>query len=181
MKTLTIDFPGASLLDVLEKNKDLVYPQTWYKDEAFAKEQIPAGTWEVSLESVKDSLSKNWTEQQELIGKGSEVPPVAVLAYAIFQHFKDTGERAFENVYVRTSSLDSDGVRVSVGFFDARGLSVAYYWDGSRLSFLGIASARKSSIESLGAAEPLESFETLNLFERVQKIEDWFKEHNIEI
>lgn len=170
MKTITVNFPAASLLEVLEKNKDLVYPQTWYKDETFANEQIPAGTWEVSLEPVKDSLSKNWDEQQELIGKDSEVPPAAVLAYAIFQHFKDTGERAFENVYVRTSSLDSGGSRVLVGYFDARGLFVNdYRWDSDRSSGLGVASARKLSVESLGATEPLEDLSLERAIEIVKE------------
>lgn len=169
MKTITVNFPAASLLEVLEKNKDLVYPQTWYKDETFANEQIPAGTWEVSLEPVKDSLSKNWDEQQELIGKDSEVPPAAVLAYAIFQHFKDTGERAFENVYVRTSSLDSGGDRVIVGSFDAKGLGVNDDWDYRRRSVLGVASARKLSVESLGATEPLEDLSLERAIEIVKE------------
>ena len=65
------------------------------------------------------------------------------MVYTIVGHYLSTGERLFENVYVRTSSLDSDGLRVYVGHFDAGGLRVGYIWDDYRSAYLGLASARK--------------------------------------
>jgi hypothetical protein len=47
------------------------------------------------------------------------------------------------SVYVRTSSLDSDGDRVRVGSFDAGGLIVSFYWDDRRDGDLGVSAARK--------------------------------------
>ncbi len=41
-------------------------------------------------------------------------------------------------------SLDSDGNRVNVGNFDAKGLNVNNNWDGDRNDDLGLASARQS-------------------------------------
>jgi len=45
--------------------------------------------------------------------------------------------------------LDSDGNRVNVGNFDAKGLNVNNNWDDNRNDYLGLASARKlSQVES---------------------------------
>ena len=46
------------------------------------------------------------------------------------------------NFYVRTSSFDSDGVCVHVGYSGYGGLFVDYWYDGPS-SFVGVASARK--------------------------------------
>lgn len=186
MKTIKINFPGLSQLEVRTQNKDLFYSPTggWYEDEDFAKEKIPAGEWEVSLEIVPNSVNKTWNEQQELLEKGNEIPPVAVLLYAMAQHFKETGERAFEEVWVRTSSCGSDGNRVNVGFDDDGRLRVSRRWDGRRYSRVGVARARKlepGTLENLGAFEgsdlTLESLtarvETLE--ERIDALADWAK------
>ena len=46
------------------------------------------------------------------------------MVYTIIGHYLATGERLFEHIYVRTSSVDSGGRRVGVGRFDSRGLDV---------------------------------------------------------
>lgn len=168
MKT-TIDFPGLSLNEVRAQFPDCFYDQSWYASEAFANEKIPAGKWEVSLEVVKDSFSRTWDEQQRLIEEGFVVPPIAVLAYAMCKHFKDTGERTFTNHYARTSSLDSGGGRVHVGVFDAGGLLVSDDWDSDRRSFVGLASARKVGLEPLD----IKPSEDLSLESRVAALEAW--------
>lgn len=168
MKSIAINYPGGSLLDIRSQFSDLFYDQTWHKDELFASNKIATGRWEISTEPIKRSFSKTWNEQQELLPSGAEVPPAAVLAYAICKHFKATGERLFENVYVRCSDLDSVGNRVNVGDFDARGLLVSVYWDGLRFSRIGLASARK--IETLGE---LGTSEDLTLEYRVRALEEW--------
>lgn len=171
MKTTTINFPGLSLNEVCAQNPDLFRKsQTWYSDEAFANEKIPAGKWDVCLEAVSDSFSKTWEEQQSLIGKGQEVPPAAVLAYALVKHFKKTGERCLTDRWVRTSSRDSDGDRVRVGAFDAAGLSVDSDWDDDRYSGIGLAIAWKRKAGDL---------EDSGLEARVQRIEEVLKYHNL--
>jgi len=138
-------FP-LSILDIRGKvDSKLFYNQSWYNKESFAKEHGEV-TWQlVHKTPVDNSTSKNWQEQQVLLGKEDEVPTAQVMVYTIIGHYLATGERLFEHIYVRTSSVDSDGVRVFVGVFDSRGLYVGpYFWDGPRSGgFLGVSSARK--------------------------------------
>ena len=137
-------FP-LSILEVRGKvqDKGLFYNQDWYNKESFAKERGEVSWQLVCKTPVDDSLSKDWKEQGALIGKDDEVPSAQVMVYTIIGHFLATGERLFKNVYVRTSSLYSDGDRVSVGVFGSSGLSVRYYWDVYRSGNLGLASVRK--------------------------------------
>ncbi len=66
------------------------------------------------------------------------------MVYTIIGHFLATGERLFENVYVRCSDVGSGGSRVDVGHFDSEGLDVFRgYSDGHCHDFLGLSSARK--------------------------------------
>ena len=51
----------------------------------------------------------------------------------------------FENIYVRCSDLDSDYDRVIVGYFDAMGLHVDDWDDGSRGGHVGLSAATGSS------------------------------------
>jgi hypothetical protein len=88
-------------------------------------------------------MSKNWSEQQALLTKDEETPSAQVMVYTIIGHYLNTDERLFEKVYVRTSSVDSDGLHVFVGDVCSDGLDVRGYWDGGRSGNLGIASARK--------------------------------------
>lgn len=115
----------------------------WYNNESSAKEQGTVGWQLVRKTPASNSTSKNWQEQQSLIAKENEVPSAQVMVYTIIGHYLATGERLFENVYVRTSSVDSDGYHVFVGCFDSDGLDVRGNWDNNRYGYLGIASARK--------------------------------------
>lgn len=178
MKTITIDFPGGSLFDIHEQYKGVngFYFQSWYETEAFALEKIPAGKWEVRLEPMPDSFNKTWEEQQKTLPDLIyEVPPVAVLAFAIMEHWRNTGERAFESCYVRTSSLDSGGYRVLVGDFGAGGLDVDDCWGDDRDSRLGVSAARKFGPRNLEALEPSEALTLESLSARIEKIENWAK------
>jgi hypothetical protein len=120
----------------------------WYGDEKeeFAHTKIETGWYLIRKDVVPDSRSKNWGEQQALLTSSEEVPSAGVMVQAIMLHFITTGKRLFENVYVRTSSVDSVGNRVNVGFFVAHGLIVDG-WDGERRSSIGLASSRKSSLK----------------------------------
>ncbi len=137
-------FP-LSLLDVRGKvaDKSLFYSQDWYNRQAFAKERGEVGWQLVRKTPIADSTNKTWNEQQALLSSDEETPTAQVMVYTIIGHYLATGERLFENIYVRTSSLDSDGFRVDVGVFDAEGLDVDIWDDSFRVSDIGLSSARK--------------------------------------
>lgn len=164
-----INFPGLSLNEVRSQFPALFCRQDWYNSESFANVKIPAGKYEVNLETVADSFSKTWDEQQELLQNGEAASSAAVLAYAICKSFEETGHRAFENIYARCSDLDSDGYRVFVGRFGAGGLHVNDGWDSFRRSYVGLASARKIESLSIEPSDSLSSdFET-----RIAALEVW--------
>ena len=137
-------FP-LSILEIRGKaDSKLFYSQDWYNKESFAKERGEV-TWQLVRKTpVDNSTSKNWQEQQALITEDDEVPTARVMIYTIIGHYLATGERLFEHIYVRTSSVDSDGFRVFVGYFGSNGLSVNLWWDDLRDDYIGVSSARKS-------------------------------------
>jgi hypothetical protein len=138
-----------SLMEVWDKQTKLFYSKSdpWYgkrAERSWSKAKITAGWYLVRKAEAPDSRFKNWTEQQQQLMSDEEVPSAGVMAQAILIHYLETQERLFENVYVRTSSVDSDGNRVLVGCFGADGLIVGS-WGGERVSHFGLASSRKSS------------------------------------
>ena len=70
------------------------------------------------------------------------------MVYTIIGHFLATGERLFEQIYVRCVDPDSDGCRVRVGDFDADGLVVNSSEDDTRNNYIGVASARKPALRA---------------------------------
>ncbi|OGZ20684.1 MAG: hypothetical protein A2654_00105 [Candidatus Nealsonbacteria bacterium RIFCSPHIGHO2_01_FULL_43_31] len=136
-------FP-LSILEIRGKvDSKLFYDQSWYNKESFAKERGEVNWQLVRKTPVDNSTSKNWLEQQVMLGKDDEVPTAQVMIYTIIGHYIATGERLFENTYVRTSSVDSGGRRVGVGVFGSEGLGVDSWWDGYRVGDIGVSSARK--------------------------------------
>ena len=139
-------FP-LSILDIRTQVKGeptrLFYDQSWYNKEAFAKDRGEIGWHLIKKTPVENSTSKSWDEQQALLGKHDETPKAQVMVYAIIGHFRSTGERLFEKVWVRCSDLGSDGGRVDVGIFGADGLRVSDDWDDGRDSHLGLSVSRK--------------------------------------
>ncbi len=142
--TLAAVFP-LSILDIRGKVKDrsLFYQQDWYDKEAFAQEKGEVGWQLVRKTPVDNSTSKTWEEQQTLLVEDEETPTARVVVYTIIGHFLSTGERLFESVYVRCSSLGSDGYRVLVGRFGQLGLRIGSFWVARRYGSLGLASSRK--------------------------------------
>ena len=121
-------FP-LSVLDMVKMDSSLfsLLTHRWCGREEFAKEKGALGWQLVRKTHVRDSTWKGWEEQQALLGKDEEVPSAQVMVFTIIGHYKNTGERLFENVYVRCSCVDSGGYRVYVGDFDSDGLNVFYY------------------------------------------------------
>jgi len=137
-------FP-LSILDIRGKvqDKSLFYKRDWCNKEAFAKDHGEAIWQLVRKTPVDDSTSKNWQEQQALLDKDDETPSAQVMVYTIIGHFLAIGERLFEKLNVRTSSVDSDGFHVYVGYFDAEGLYVGNRWGNVRYGLIGVSAARK--------------------------------------
>ncbi len=136
-------FP-LSILEIRGKvDSKLFYDQSWYNKESFAKERGEVSWQLIRKTPVDDSTSKNWQEQQALIAKDDEVPSARVMVHTIIGYYLATGERLFEHIYVRTSSVVSGGSRVLVGVFGSGGLVVDLYWGDRRGDGLGVSSARK--------------------------------------
>ncbi|MDO8536916.1 MAG: hypothetical protein Q7R94_01565 [bacterium] len=138
-------FP-LSILDIrgkVERKLFCGHECSWYNEQAFAQNYGEASWQLIRKTPVTDSTSKNWSEQQALIAKNEETPRARAMVYTIIGHYLATGERLFENVYVRCSDLDPVGDRVDVGYF-AGGLNVGYgHWGDFRIDHLGLASSRK--------------------------------------
>jgi hypothetical protein len=116
----------------------------WYNKESFAKKRGKVSWQLVRKTAVGNSFSKSWQEQQALLSKDDEVPSAQVMVYTIIGHYLATGERLFEHIHVvRTSSVDSFGGHVGVGYFGSEGLYVYDYCDDDRFGALGVSSTRK--------------------------------------
>ncbi len=144
---LLATFP-LSVLDVrgiVKKLADqtLFYKQDWYDKQAFSADKGEIGWQLVRKEPIANSTRKTWNEQQALLSKDEETPTARVVVQTAIGHFLATGERLFEKIYVRCVDLDSGGHRVYVGYFDAEGLDVSYYWDGDQYDSVGVSAARK--------------------------------------
>lgn len=137
---------AMSMLDVREIQSAHFYSKTggWYSDQKFAREDKTSFGWlAIKKTPVLNSTSKTWKEQSKLLSALERVPNTAEMSWFITTYFEVRGVRLFEDIYVRTSSLLSDGGRVSVGSFDARGLYVSGWSDDVRVDRIGVSSARK--------------------------------------
>ncbi len=135
-----------SLLVIRASKPNHFYSKTggWYEQQAFAIDDLTGTGWlAIKKTPVNGSTNKNWGEQNKLLTNAERVPNVAEMSRFITIFFDVRGVRLFENVYVRTSSIDSDGYHVGVGYFDAKGLGINYNWVSRRSGSLGLASARK--------------------------------------
>jgi hypothetical protein len=137
---------ALSLLDVRTLATGNFYSKTggWYADQEFAsKDKTTFGWLAIRKTPVPNSTNRTWSDQEKLLSGVESVPNAAEMSWFITTYFAVRGVRLFANVYVRTSSLDSDGYHVSVGYFDAGGLYVDYWHDDYRHSSIGVSSARK--------------------------------------
>lgn len=150
---ILVAYPRYSIVSVraktagikLPENHRMFYDQSWY-DKNEVGNGVSALEWHLVLKtSVPDSKSKTWKEQKEMVDatKIDRVPEADVMVYTIIGYFLETGIRLFEKEYVRTSTLHSDGDRVSVGFFDSRGLGVGNWNDDLRNDGIGVSAGRK--------------------------------------
>lgn len=94
----------------------------WYKDEKFFTDEVPRAGWKLVTPEVKDSAYKTWDEQEELIQK--ENGTRLSFSEAIYV-LATVGNDFLKNRYVWTSSRNSDGELVNLGYSDVDGSSVA--------------------------------------------------------
>ena len=71
------------------------------------------------------------------------VPNAAETTWALTTYRAIRDIYLLDELYVRTSSVDSDGCHVSVGDFDADGFRLGSGWDGRCGSRLGVSASRK--------------------------------------
>jgi hypothetical protein len=138
--------PSISIATMRENiTKKNVYraDSTWHLKQPFAV-RLGLPDWRlVRKAAVPNSTSKLWDEQRKLLWANDDVPSSRVLCYTMGGRYLQTGEKLFSDVWVRTSDVDSDGVRVRV-VFGADGVGVGRGWDGIRSGGIAVASARKS-------------------------------------
>ena len=153
---------AMSLLDVREIQSAHFYSKTGgrYSDQKFAREDKTSFGWlAIKKTPVSNSTRKTWNEQNklDLLSALEKVPNAAEMSWFITTYFEVRGIRLFEGIYVRTSSLDTEGDRVYVGAFDSDGLGVSVgvfgsgglyvdlYWGDLRGDPcpLGLSAARK--------------------------------------
>jgi hypothetical protein len=121
---------AMSLLDVRNVKNDYFYSKEggWCSEKAqkFARNDKAESVWiALRKKPVADSLSKNWSEQSELVVEPMTVPNAAEAVWGLTTYKAVRGVYLLPNLYVRTSSLDSGGDRVLVGLFDSGGLYVS--------------------------------------------------------
>ena len=134
------------LLEVRSLKAEHFYSKAdgWYEGHTFGNGDKAQTEWlAIRKEPVPNSLNQSWSEQLRLLSKDEQVPNTGEMSWFITTFYEVRGIRLLERIYVRTSSLDSDGHRVYVGYFGARGLIVDNCWDDYRIGNLGLASARK--------------------------------------
>jgi hypothetical protein len=121
-------------------------PDAWYAKEKFATKTKLGLRWYLLLKDiVPGSENKTFEEQQAMLPKEYEVPSAVAETAKDLLIYKKTGKYVNPNRYARTSDLDSDGVRVYVGYCDAKGVNVNNNWDDNRNDNVGVGACRKSA------------------------------------
>ena len=133
--------------ELWERNQNLFYHEEgldrWWKDEPFANKKGRFGKFLLRTTVALGSFNKTWNEQQRLLSEGEYVPTLRELFEGMIAYYRATGEWLFFGCWVRSQDVSSKkGYRLAVGLCSDR-LYVRPYWDGHRLSFIGLAVARR--------------------------------------
>lgn len=137
-----------SLLEIRELKSEYFYSKSggWYANdsEKFSRNDKAETRWiMLRKKPIANSTSKTWDEQQSLLSKLENVPNAAEVVWGLTVYKAIRGIYLLPDVYVRTSSLGSDGHHVHVGNFGADGLSVSSSWDDDRDGNIGLSASRK--------------------------------------
>lgn len=137
-----------SLLDIRELERSHFYSKEGGRyandSEIFARNDKATCRWLVlRKEPVPGSMNKTCSEQGRMLSSREVVPNAAEQVWGMTTYKAVRDVFLLPSIYVRTSSVDSFGVRVSVGCFRETGLGV-FCWGGQdRFGFLGVSSSRK--------------------------------------
>lgn len=137
-----------SLLDIRNHNPQLFYSKLggWFstRAEKFAwRDKVGSGWLALRKAPVSGFTRRTWSEQQDLLKDTERVPNIAEAVWGFTTYATVRGTRLVPSVYVRTSSVDSFGRRVSVGGFGDVGLRIRRWSSDYRRAFLGVSSSRK--------------------------------------
>ena len=141
---LVADF-GLSVMDVWKQHCELFCCKIdpWYGnwcEAKWARKRVKAQWRLLRKTAVPDSFGKDLAKQEEMLGKGEEVPEAREMVYMVIGHYLATGEKLFSDYYVRRRSLSGAGSRIVIGRFDALGLLILS-WDGNPNDDVGLASS----------------------------------------
>jgi len=140
----------ATLLSILnirnkvERKLFFCHRDAWYNNQSFVKTPGSIEWKLVRKNPVEKSFSKTWKEQNTLLNENEEIPTAQVMVYTIIGHYLASGERLFEDIYIRTSDTGLDNKHVIVGGFDCGGLHVSSRLDDNIDYTLGLSSIWKS-------------------------------------
>lgn len=93
---------------------------------------------------IDQSTSKTYDDQLQLIPQGEKNPFARDVVFATILMYLVTGERLFENGYVRCKDVDTLGRRACVGYFNQDGLAINQGWAGYPGNDISICSIHKS-------------------------------------
>lgn len=147
MVTATPPVP-LSLLPIRDLKPEYFYTKTggWYANERerFSRDMRTGNGWLMLRKgAVPDSFGIKADDQIKLLSPVEYVPNDAEVEWGVTTYKAVRDIFLLSDFYVRTSSFDSDGFRVHVGYSEDGGLGVRG-WDGGPGLDIGVASARKS-------------------------------------
>lgn len=139
---------SMSLLEVRNLNVQLFCNKErgWYAEpkEKFSRDDKVTAEWIMLRKGiVPNSTSKIWDEQQGLLAEVEYVPNVVETTWSETTYKEVRNVWLFPYIYVRTSSVGSDGNHVDVGGSVNGGIDVGHNPDDYPYVNLGLASARK--------------------------------------
>ena len=140
---------SMNLLEIRNLKPEYFYSKSggWFAEDRqrFSREdKVNPGWLALRKEPVSNSTSKNWDEQFQLLADAEQVPNAAEVVWGLTTYKAVRDIYLLPNVYVRTSSLGSGGLRVYVGHFDGAGLFlICNRWGDLRDGGLGLAASLK--------------------------------------
>lgn len=114
--------------------------------ETFATEEKVGPRWLMLRKHVvPDSEGLHWSAQRKLIVPEEYIPTAVEIVWGLLTHFFEYPKKRhlLQDVYVRTSSVDTKGEPVSVGLFGPDGIYISSFPESERRSNLGVGSARR--------------------------------------
>lgn len=136
------------LLIVRKLKPEYFYSPTrgWYEHrrETFSRTDMAEPGWNALHKGpVPGSFGLLWPPQQQLLSEREEVPNAAAPTWGFTTYEAVRGVKLAQGTFMRTSSCDSGGSRVIVGWGRGGGFRVSDWWSGMPSPDLGVASAWK--------------------------------------